>query len=223
MKSTDLRYMRTGQLLLVVLLASSVVGITYATSDSPAQVVTSYSFATIPVSTITWTSTTQQNLVSDSFALSAPGPSYGCEYQIEDFNASAGSVVGTLTSDHTVDFYFLTRAVFDQWRTHGTCDGPDSYLDVRTETTNYTFNVTVPTSGEYILLFINQWKSYTCNITITANSGATTVTYTTTSDSFSEQTFYSTESMSESYSSEGMSTSLPQIGSLGASGFGGSC
>ena len=205
----------------MLLLASMLAGFSAATSSYPTQVVTSYSYSTVPISTVTSTSTGQQNLLTDTIALQPAGFHYCGEYDVEDFTASAGSISGTVTSDHPIDVYLVSNAVLTEWIKAASCDGPSQVLYARTQTTNYNFTANLPSSGEYEILFLNHSHDFTANIVITVNSAETEVTWTATSYSMLQQTFFSTESMSlqeelQTSSSSGFGNSLLMFGVIAA-------
>jgi len=189
--------MRSSAWVVGLLLVSMLAGLSSVTSVSPVQIVTSYAYTSVPISTIIWSSTTQLNLLSGNDTDPAHSLHYTCEYVFEDFTASAGTISGTVTSDNLIDVFLVTQAVGEEWIKTGTCDGPsyDQYLTARTSTTNYSFTANLPSSGTYELLILNQSSENTAHIDFTVNS-AGTVTYTTTSYSMSQQTFLFTESTS---------------------------
>ncbi|MGA8857629.1 MAG: zinc ribbon domain-containing protein [Candidatus Bathyarchaeia archaeon] len=201
----------------ILLLASTLAGFSSATSSTLAQVVTSYSYSKVPISTITWTSTVQQVLYSNSFPV-APAPTgRGCNIVDDTFTASPGLVVGTITTSYPVDFYLLSQAQYSTWSKTNlvTCDGPGDYmisaLGISSDN-SYTFKADLQTAGGYYVIFFNQDHTLAPNVAVTVMSAGTAETYTTTSDSLYFQTNLVTEGVSESSSQQQLPPIPPLLG-----------
>ncbi len=201
----------------ILILASMLAGFSSATQSSPAQVVTSYSYSEVPVSTFTWTSTVGQGLVSDSFPVPGAG-NHACNVIYDNFTGPAGPVSGTMTASSPVDFYLVSKAEFFAWATLShveSCDGPTSFLASRPYATSYSFAADLPQSGEYFLVFVNSSSTSTSNVAVTVNSVGSPVTYTTTSDSLYMQTILVTlQSVSQFYTSAQQSSNPTISGSF---------
>src|SRR5208283_2983331 len=148
-------------------------GFSSATSSSPAQVVTSYSNSEVPVATITWTSTVQETLYSNSFPVPAAGGVTHSECNIiyDSFTGPAGQVTGTVSTTYPVDFYLLSQTQYSDWGKTNLvyCSGPGNYMVGAQDISSahaYPFNVNLPTAGQYYIIFFNQSSSSTPNVTV---------------------------------------------------------
>lgn len=202
----------------ILILAVMLAGVSSATSSSPTQVVTSYSYSTVPISTVTWTSTVGRNLASDSFPVSPPSGSFGCNIIYDQFTAPVVTISGTITASSPLDIYLLSSADYNAWNSNRvSCDGPDTYLASRSEATSYQFNINLPQAGGWYFVFFNKSKTSTANVVVSVNSAGSPVTYTTTSDSLYMQTILVTQSLSQSSSEQQLQTNSQALGQNGSS------
>jgi len=118
-----------------------------------------------------------------SGAITLP-PTHGVcgQYIVQSFIATAGAIVsGSLTSNNSVDFYFMADTVFQAW-THqiiagGNCTPANALLS-RHGTTSFNFNATIRSDGKYDLV-LNNLSNKTVNVNLNADISTFVAAHTT--------------------------------------------
>jgi len=171
----------------VLLVAVSVPVATLPLLTQPAQTVTS----TLTSSIIITTLSTSSNAFSSSVIVTAvPKGSTNCgHFKYYVFNASAGPIAGTITSNDTqLNFEVASISDFNAWalQPDGSyvgrdCVGPQHPIVTHDAVTSYSFSANLPNSGEYVLTFINTPGDQTAYVTVSMNYQAvykvTTMSY----------------------------------------------
>jgi hypothetical protein len=195
----------------------------------PIQTVTSTSFNFSPISTVTTTSTVQQNLLQESFTVNqAQGPN-SCWYIYYSFSSHAGPIVGSVASSSRVDFILASMADYNAWVTvtvtsssvtlsHSSdCDGPLRPIVRSLGVTSYNFSANLPNDGEYAAIAINKSPTSAATVSVLIQ-GPFVFTQTTTS--FATITHTQPVLMTQTSILEASSqTSTPASGPLGIPGF----
>ena len=130
----------------------------------------------------------------------------------DNFSAPAASISGTIESDSPIDVYLSSLADFNNWAslnatvttksatvtatvtyvTVPNCNGPNHVIVAKPAITSYNFTLTLPSSGQYIAIFLNKSKTHTANVNVTVYSNSVAA-YTSTSYSTIEQNILITE------------------------------
>jgi hypothetical protein len=136
-----------GKLLVSILLMSISLPVAISGLNQPAQTVTS--------------TVTTSSVFSGGFLVPAvPKGSVDCGmYKDYVFNAAAGPITGTVTSNYTeVNFEIASISDFNIWAPYGAgtnCQGPEHAIVAYEAVTSNTFSANIPSNGYYVMTFIN--------------------------------------------------------------------
>jgi hypothetical protein len=94
-------------------------------------------------------------------------------YKSYMFNASAGPITGTVTSNSTeLNFELASLSDFNIWAPNGVginCRGPEHPIAAHQAVTSNTFSANLPSSGEYVMTFINTPAGKAAYVNISTN------------------------------------------------------
>jgi hypothetical protein len=158
----------------------------------PAQSVTT----TITTSSVTIAILqTTSNMFSSSYVVPAKRSGDCGSFNYYVFNASAGPIAGTITSNNTqLNFKVASISDFKTWALQPdgsyvgrNCIGPEHPILTRDAVTTYSFSANLPRDGEYVMTFINTPGDEVASVRVTMNYLATYM-YMTTSYALETQT-----------------------------------
>jgi hypothetical protein len=140
-------------------------------------------------------------LLSDTITVDGLSGPVSCHWEFDTFNASAGVIAGNVMSSYAVRFVLSSLSAFNGWAAptgagqyHSKdCIGPAASIVAKDYVTSYSFQATLPSSGEFVALFINTDSSQNVNVQISFYS-TTSSAFTSTSDMLLTQTGLLTES-----------------------------
>lgn len=122
--------------------------------------------------------TTTTTFSSNYVVTAVPKGSSDCgHFRYYLFNASAGPITGTVTSNDTqLNFEIASISDFNTWalQPDGSyigkdCNGPLHPIVTHDAVTSYDFSASLPSNGEYVLTFINTPGDEAAYVTITMN------------------------------------------------------
>ena len=120
----------------------------------PAQVVTS----TFVFGSSASTSLGQMQLVFNGpfTVVSTTGTNLQCEFWTFNFTAATGQYLsGNFTSDNPVSFYVIQAASYRTWQQVGSCGNAGDAIASQLLVTSYSFNVAIPSTGPWLIVFVN--------------------------------------------------------------------
>jgi hypothetical protein len=90
------------------------------------------------------------------------------------FNASAGPITGTVTSNYTeLNFEIASISDFNIWAPNGgtgiNCQGPEHAIVSYEAVTSNTFSANIPSNGYYVMTFINTPADKAAYVNISMN------------------------------------------------------
>jgi len=142
-----------------LLTSTTTIGVTVSTSNSQSQQIFNGGF-TVPATT---------------------GTNLACEYWALNFTAATGQYVyGNFTAYNPIGFFVVQQSTYQTWVNSGTCGNAADSISTQLITTSYHFNATIPSSGVWVIVFVNSSNAKNADGELLANlapvMGATTFT-----------------------------------------------